>query len=223
MLPNGTPYVGRELGDDTDPVVEIAVARDQLEVGGIVGGVARRVRLRERVALEHERRPAELGAELFERAPSDLAVVDVDEHFVAVGDDEHGVVGSVLVRRDAHVRTELQHLRVRQLHHVVEAEIAHLAGEHVDAELRNEHVRAAVDAPHRREVEVIEVVVREVHVVGREPLGLGLGRGRVVPPRSPVARPEQPRVDEDRARARLDVEAGVPDDREAHPIRSACR
>ncbi len=160
-----------ERGDDTDPIVDVAVAGDQQEVSRIIGGVARRIRLRERVALEHEGRRAELCAELLEGATSNLAVVDVDEHFVAVGDDEHGVVGPVLVGRDAHVRTELEHLRVRQLHHVVEAEMTHLAGEHVDAELRNEHARAAVDAPHRREVEVIEVVVREVHVVGRQPLG----------------------------------------------------
>ena len=74
----------------------------------------------------------------------------------------------------------------------------------------------AVDAAHRREVEVIEVVVREVHEVGLEHLGRGIGHRRVVPPRPPVARSEQPRVDQDRGPAGLDAQAAVPDDGELH-------
>ena len=160
-----------ELLDDLHPVVEVGVAGDQLEVGGIVGGVEHRVGLRERVALEHERRPAELLEDLAQGAAADLAVVDVDEHVLAVGDHEHRVVGTVLVRRHPHARRELHHLPVRELHHLVEPEVAHLLGERRDAELRHEHVRVAVDPTHRREVEVVEVVVREVDVVGRQHLG----------------------------------------------------
>ena len=182
-----------ELVDRADPVVEIRVAGDEREIGWIVGRVAVRVRLRERVALEHEGRATEVVEDPLQRSAADLAVVDVDEDVVAVGDDEHRVIGTVLVRRDPHPGRQLHDLRVRQLHHFVEPEIADLLGEGVDAELRDEHVGATVDAPHRREVEVIEVVVRQVHVVGREHLRRRLGDRRVVPPRSPVARPEQPR------------------------------
>ena len=80
----------------------------------------------------------------------------------------------------------------------------------------HEHVRVPVEPPHRREVEVIEVVVREVHVVGLEHLGRGIGDRRVVPPRPPVARSEQPGVDQDRRSAGLDAQAAVPDDGELH-------
>ena len=109
----------------------------------------------------------ELVEDALERAAADLAVVDVDEDVLAVGDHEHRVVGAVLVRRDPHPRCELHDLCVRELHDLVEAEVADLLGEGRHPELRHEHVRLAVDAPHRREVEVVEVVVREVHEVGR--------------------------------------------------------
>ena len=173
MLPNGHAVARAELLDHVHPVVEVRVARDQLEVGGIVGGVEHRVGLRERVALEHERRAAELLPDATQGAAADLAVVDVDEHVLAVGDHEHRVVGAVLVRRHPHAGRELDHLRVRQLHHLVEAEVAHLLGQRGDPEPGHEHVRGAVDAPHRRIVEVVEVVVGQVHEVGREDLGAG--------------------------------------------------
>ncbi len=185
--PEGHAEAWRKLVDHPHPVVEVRVAGDELEVGGIVGRVQHGVRLRERVALEHERGATELLEDPLERAAADLAVVDVDQHLLAVGDDEHRVVGPVLVRRHPDSRGQLHHLSVRQLHHLVEAEAAHLAGEGVDAELRHEHVRALVDAAHRREVEVIEVVVGQVHVVGRQHLGRRLRHRRVVPPRPPVA------------------------------------
>ena len=214
--PERHAVAGRQVAHAPAEVVEIRVAGQQLEVRRVFGGVRDRVALRERVALEHEGRVPEGLDDALERSPTDLAVVDVDEDVVAVGDHERGVVEAVLERRDAHAAAELGDLAVRQLRDAPEPEPAHLALHHVDPEARDEHVHTPVHLAHRRVVEVIEVVVRQVDVVGVEPLRLHVGARREVPPRAPVARPDQPGVDEDRARARLDEETAVPDDGEAH-------
>ena len=182
--------VRAELLDHLHPVVEVGVAADQLEVGRIVGGIQHRIGLRERVALEHERRAPELLQDPAQRATADLAVVDVDQYVLPVGDHEHRVVSTVLVRRHAHAGRELHDLRVRELHHLTKAEVAHFLRQRRHPELGHEHVGVAIDAPHRRVVEMVEVVVREVHEVGGQYLGRRCGRCRVVPPRPPVARPQ---------------------------------
>ena len=221
----GHRVVGLEPAGGVHEVVDVGLAREQGEIGRVLGLVADRVRLRPRVGLEQERRMAEVVGHLIERAAPDLAVVEVGQHVVAVGHQERRVVEAVLVRRHPDPRGELGDLPVRELGDPIEAQRAHLATHHVHPEPGHEHLGALVDPAHRRVVEVIEVVVGEVHVVGREPLGPELLLGREVPPGAPVARPREPGVDQDGrpgaltlGTVGLDVQAGVADHGEAHAV-----
>src|SRR4029079_8971828 len=113
---------------------------------------------------------------------------------------------------------ERDHVAMRQLGHLPEAETVDLMPHHVDPEPRDEDASVFRYGPQRGEVEVIEMMVREVDVVGFEEL---LANRRVrgkVPPRPPVAGPRQPRVDENGFGAGGDEQAGVPDHCEAHRV-----
>ena len=75
------------------------------------------------------------------------------------------------------------------------------------------------DATQRRVVEVIEVVMREVDVVRLQECLQDRRVWRKVPPRTPVTRSRQPRVDENPLRSRFDEETRVANHREPHGAR----
>ena len=208
--------IGSQLTGRVDEGFEEIFPSHQLRIGGIPNVVAVGVGLRERVALEHEGRRAERLEHPPGRRAVDLAVVQIGQHDPVALDHECAVVGSILVRRNAGPARHRRHLPVRQLGDLLEPQLIELVAHDVDAEPRNQHLRLLRDAAQRRVVKVIEVMVRQVHVVGIEHFRRHFDVGREVPPRSPVARARQPRVDEKPFPSGFDVEAGVSDDREPH-------
>ena len=111
--PNGTAYPRSGLPHDVDEVVPVALVAQAGEIVRIGRGVVVRVRLGPRVALEQKGRCAERVEHLPERSTPDLAVVRVEHHVLAIGDDEEAVVDAVLVRRNVNAGGELDHLAVR--------------------------------------------------------------------------------------------------------------
>ena len=175
MLPNGIACRGRQDSRGVEEVVEVAPARQELEIAAVVGLVAVGIRLRPRVALEHERRLGKVTRDLRECPPAKLAVVHVDERVFPVCDHERGVVEAVLIRRNPHSRRERHHPCMRELVHGFEAETSDLPRHDVDAEPGDEDVRASVDSAQTRVVQMVEMMVRNVHVVGREELRRRIG------------------------------------------------
>ena len=108
---------------------------------------------------------------------------------------------------------------VRHLGDVREPELVELVPHDVHAEPRDQHARLLRDPTQRWVVKVIEMVMREVHVVRLEECLQDRRIRRKVPPRSPVARSRQPRVDENPLRGRFDEETRVANHREPHCAR----
>ena len=168
------------------------------------------------MALEQECRRAERLQHRPDRSAFDLAVVEVGEHDALALHDHRAVVGAVLIRGQPGAAVECDDLAVWQLGHVLEPDRIELMPHHIDAESGNEHSRALRNAAERGIVEVIEMMVRQVHVIGLEKFLSNRRVRRKMPPRPPVTGPRQPRIDKDPFAARVDEQTGVPDDGEFH-------
>lgn len=132
------------------------------------------------------------------------------------GPDGGAVVEPGLVGRDLEIAREGEGHPVVHLLDRREAQTAQLAGHEVDPESGNEDGGPLVDPAQRGIVEVIEVVMGQGDVVDVEPRVVDRFDGWVVPPRTPVARAEEPGIDDQPAALGLDENLSVPDDGKSH-------
>ena len=81
-------------------------------------------------------------------------------------------------------------------------------------ESRQDNLRGSVKFPERRKVKVIKVAMREVNGVDFKQVRSYLDRLGKMPPRSPIARPNKPRIDKQTSTVRFHEHASVTQYRE---------
>ena len=148
-----------QLADGVEKGFDEILARHQFRVGRIGDVVAVGIGLRERMAFQDERGRAERPEHRARRRAFDFAIVQVDQDQIAVLDDHGTVVRAVLVGREAGSAGQNRRLAMRQLDDVLEAKGVELVAHHVDAKARDKDARLLRDAPERRIVKVIEMMV----------------------------------------------------------------
>ncbi len=174
-------------------------------------GVRRRVRAEREVD-----RPVP-GDEVAQRPARDLGVVGIEQRDAAAFDDDRRVVdvAAELVERDAQ-RADLDRLPVRHAAHVAKADRPQVAAAAQRRLVGNQHGLAGEELAQARAVPMVPVLMAEDDRVHRRHLALVEHGAREVPPRPPVARADQPRIDDHAGSARAHPHRGVRQDPELH-------
>ena len=161
--------------------------------------------------------------EVAQRPAGDLGVVGVEERDAVALDHDRRVVdvAAELVERDAQ-RADLDRLAVRKAAHVAKADRLQVATAAQRRLVGNQHRLAGEELAQARAVPMVPVLVAEDDRVHRGHLALVEHGAREVPPRPPVARADQPRVDDHAGPAAAHPHRGVRQDPELHGHHCAC-
>ncbi len=102
---------------------------------------------------------------------------------VVFGDHEGCVVETVLIRSDPDPVAEVYHAAMYQLLGRLEAQALDLIDHCIHPEAGNQNFGRPVHPPHRRIMEVVEVMMGEIDPIGTQHALIGLSAGREMPPR----------------------------------------
>src|SRR5438477_11505066 len=138
-----------------------------------------------------------------------MAVVEIQDCRAAAFDNGRTVIKAVLIGVQRESAIEFVGNTVRQLDDVLESNRFKAGAHAVRDKSGNNNFHRWVELPQRRIVKVIEVTVRDVNTVDLKEVWRDIHRFWEMPPRTPIAGTDQPRIHEKPAAIALDEHAGM--------------
>jgi hypothetical protein len=140
------------------------------------------------MALEEERRLSEGTQKGPHGRASDLAVVQVGQYDALALYHQSAVIRPVLIRSQTRASRKTHNLSVRHFGDVGVAQVLKLEAHYVHSESGYQDTRRPRNAAQRRVVEMVEMVVGKINVVGIQKFRAYFGIRRKMPPGTPIAR-----------------------------------